>query len=394
MADKVTTPGATDKPHWPVRWIPGDDPNAKPDDGVALCLSGGGYRAMLFHLGAVWRLNELGYLDPAKLKRVSSVSGGSLTAGVLALHWKALGLETAPSAAPDKFKSLMVDPIREQAHRTVDVSAALVGFADFGAHGSHLANFYGTLFGNARLADLSDLGPTFIFNATSLQSGELMLISKAYLGDWRVGKIRNPDLRLAEAVAASSSWPPVLSPTMLKVAPNEWDVAGRGELFKDPYNSDLVLTDGGVYDNLGLEAAFKRYRTILVSDADGLPADEPHPHSDWPLPTYRILMLFYNQIGSLRKRQLISAFESGDRDGTYWSMGSDIKNYPAAQPLACPIELTVELAKTPTRLEKVDDALQERIINWGYAIADSAVRSHVDQAAAQPLDFPYPRGVA
>jgi len=96
MADKVTTPGATDKPHWPVRWIPGDDPNAKPDDGVALCLSGGGYRAMLFHLGAVWRLNELGYLDPAKLKRVSSVSGGSLTAGVLALHWKALGLETAP----------------------------------------------------------------------------------------------------------------------------------------------------------------------------------------------------------------------------------------------------------------------------------------------------------
>jgi NTE family protein len=52
-----------------------DDPRA-PEAGIALCLSGGGYRAMLFHLGALWRLNELGYL--AKLARVSSVSGGSI----------------------------------------------------------------------------------------------------------------------------------------------------------------------------------------------------------------------------------------------------------------------------------------------------------------------------
>ena len=31
----------------------------EPQDGGALCLSGGGYRAMLFHLGALWTLNEL-----------------------------------------------------------------------------------------------------------------------------------------------------------------------------------------------------------------------------------------------------------------------------------------------------------------------------------------------
>jgi hypothetical protein len=30
-----------------------------PKPGVALCLSGGGYRAMLFHLGVLWRLNKL-----------------------------------------------------------------------------------------------------------------------------------------------------------------------------------------------------------------------------------------------------------------------------------------------------------------------------------------------
>ena len=59
-----------------------------PEPGIALCLSGGGYRAMLFHLGALWRLNEIGYLP--KLERISSVSGGSITAGVLGLKWERL----------------------------------------------------------------------------------------------------------------------------------------------------------------------------------------------------------------------------------------------------------------------------------------------------------------
>src|SRR6267378_4024917 len=72
----------------PVRTIETDDPLAKPKPGMALCLSGGGYRAMLFHLGALWRLNQFGYLT--KLTRISSVSGGSITAGVLGLKWSKL----------------------------------------------------------------------------------------------------------------------------------------------------------------------------------------------------------------------------------------------------------------------------------------------------------------
>jgi len=59
-----------------VNYIPADKPQELPQDGIALCLSGGGYRAMLFHLGALWRLNEAGCLP--KLARVSNVSGGSI----------------------------------------------------------------------------------------------------------------------------------------------------------------------------------------------------------------------------------------------------------------------------------------------------------------------------
>src|SRR6266852_4666145 len=53
-----------------------------------LCLSGGGYRAALFHLGALRRLNEVGLLS--KLDTISSVSGGSVANGLLAKVWPTL----------------------------------------------------------------------------------------------------------------------------------------------------------------------------------------------------------------------------------------------------------------------------------------------------------------
>src|SRR6266576_3918755 len=69
----------------------------QPRDGIALALSGGGYRAMLFHTGALIRLNELGLLR--QLKRVSSVSGGSISAGYLGFVWKRLRWDTNDVAA-------------------------------------------------------------------------------------------------------------------------------------------------------------------------------------------------------------------------------------------------------------------------------------------------------
>ena len=57
--------------------LPKEDRN-----GVALCMSGGGYRAALFHLGALRRLDELGVLP--KITTISSVSGGSIVNAFLA----------------------------------------------------------------------------------------------------------------------------------------------------------------------------------------------------------------------------------------------------------------------------------------------------------------------
>src|SRR5215218_1741344 len=91
----------------PVREIPGE-PRRPPEPGIALCLSGGGYRAMLFHLGALWRLNEAGYLP--RLDRVSSVSRGSMTNGALANAWARLDFDDAGVAR--NFGPALVDPVR------------------------------------------------------------------------------------------------------------------------------------------------------------------------------------------------------------------------------------------------------------------------------------------
>src|SRR3954452_19907026 len=54
------------------------------DPRLAIALSGGGYRAMLFHLGALKRLNEFGLLSV--MDRMSTVSGGSITGAALSIR--------------------------------------------------------------------------------------------------------------------------------------------------------------------------------------------------------------------------------------------------------------------------------------------------------------------
>src|SRR5271169_6579428 len=92
--------------------------------GVGLALSGGGFRAMLFHAGALIRLNELGILS--RVARISSVSGGSIAAGYLACIWNQLG---PPSSAGtfDQFQLKYVEPILRFSREKIDVKDVLTG---------------------------------------------------------------------------------------------------------------------------------------------------------------------------------------------------------------------------------------------------------------------------
>ncbi len=368
---------------------PDPDPGVRLEEAIALCLSGGGYRAMIFHVGSLWRLNEAGVLP--RLSRVSCVSGGSITGAVLGLAWPKLA---GDAFSPRAFTEHVVSPLRRMASTNVDVESILVGMVLPGVSvGDLVAREYRrVLFGHATLQDLPD-SPRFIFNATNVQSGALCRFSKPYIWDWRVGKVASPRTEIAAAVGASSAFPPVLSPVTMKFNPSDFEPGTGADLQREPFTTRMVLTDGGVYDNLGLETAFKRCRTLLVSDAGGQMQAEAKPAENWAGHSKRVLDLVDNQVRSLRKRQLLDAYLSPDpvhrRTGAFWSVRSDIAKYGLADSLTAPFARTQELARIPTRLDAMPGDIQERLINWGYAITDAAIRRHWDASIAKPVALPY-----
>lgn len=357
---------------------------------------------MLFHLGSLWRLNELGYLK--QLTRVSSVSGGSITAAVLGLRWNRL--EFGADGVAANLEAEVVAPVRGLAGRTVDAPAVTVGLLAPGGIGGRLAAAYRRhLFGNATLQSLpaDEEGPRFVINATNLQSGVLWRFSRPYTWDYRVGKIADPEIPLGFAVAASSAFPPFLAPVRLRFSDSDFVPGSGDDLQRPPYTTRPTLADGGVYDNLGLEAAWKRCATVLISDGGGAMPPEGGrlgPFAawrwrDWGTQSVRVLKTIDNQVRSLRKRQAIAGFTEpvgspARRAGTYWGIRSDIDDYGLASHLPVDQVRAEELAATPTRLARLDAATQESLVNWGYAICDTAMRRWVVDADAAAPALPYP----
>ncbi len=341
---------------------------------------------MLFHAGALWRLNEVGLLTNAD--RISSVSGGSITAGWLAVLWAGRGWGH-PRIPANDFRDLFVGGLRRLAGSLVDIPSVVWGFLPGHNVGREVAQRYNRiLFEGATLQDLPDR-PRFIFNASNLQSGVLWRFSKAYSADYRVGRILNPDIELALAVAASSAFPPFLSPIELQLHPKQFTLDGTEDLHREPFNTRPVLSDGGVYDNLGLEPVLKRYKTVLVSDGGAPFQEKEAPCRVWPWQLKRVLGCIDNQVRSLRKRELMDSFDSGLRKGAYWGIGTPLYHYPITCGLSCSNETTSRLARVPTRLAPMRSRLQEELINWGYAACSASLASYL-MGQTIPASWPYP----
>jgi NTE family protein len=191
-----------------------DEDRGGPDaveDGIALCLSGGGYRAMLFHLGAIWRLNELGHLR--KLAQVSSVSGGAIIAGLLGHVWDRLVFDPNIGAAShETFVREIVEPIRCLAGTTLDLSAIAAGalLPTVTTSNRIEAAYDKHLFGGATLEQLPAerdrdgrrVAPCFLINATNVQTGALWRFSREYMGE------RSSGSALCWSPTAARHWKP------------------------------------------------------------------------------------------------------------------------------------------------------------------------------------------
>jgi NTE family protein len=359
------------------------------EKGIGLALSGGGFRATLFHIGALWRLNELGILG--RIDRLSSVSGGSIVAGLLAKEWDQLEIVDGTAV---RFHDLIVNPLRNFCSQPIDSHAIGEGLLLpwKTVSGSVQKRYDQHLFDNISLQRIPDV-PRFVFNATNLQTGKDFRFSKPYMGEYLLGLIERPTLPLSLAITASSAFPPVLSPVVLDDLPSFKQVPGATLWGNPDYSKTLYLSDGGVYDNLGLETIWNRYATVLVSDAGAPFKVAEKVRTDWLSQARTALDVATEQSRALRKRALIGDLVARQREGAYWGIDTDISKYPIGNPMQCRQELVSPLAQIRTRLDPFSDQEQGSLINWGYALCDAAIRSHamdLAPAAKRPDAWPCP----
>jgi len=358
--------------------------------GIGLAVSGGGFRATLFHIGTLWRLNELGVL--ARLTRVSSVSGGSITAALLGLRWSQLAFQ---GGVATNFEPLVVIPLRRFCERAVDASAvgegALLPWKKISD--AVREEYEQHLLGTATLQALPDV-PRFVLNATNFATGRGFRFSKPYAGDYRIGLLRNPTFRISLAAAASSAFPPFLSPVMLEPPDPKAFVQSEGaDLWhRIEFRRRIALTDGGVYDNLGLETVWNRFDTVLCSDAGAPFQPDPAFDTAWHRQALRALDVATDQSRALRKRALVDDLKRGVRKGAYFGIDTEIQDFgaPGALPVA-PAKARA-LATLRTRLAPFSEPEQCELINFGYALCDAAIRSRAPTLGQEPPpSWPYPK---
>jgi len=203
---------------------------------VGLALSGGGFRAAAFHLGMLRKLHEFGLLQGIDL--LTCVSGGSIAGATLVANWSS-GVDAALGEL-DKYLRT----------KSIAVGSVIGGILDpFESRLDKLAESYDRdLYGGKTLADLKN-GPRIYLNATNLATGNMFFFvagggtgAKCEMGEHELGVVDAQGFAISRAVAASSAFPPVFGPLRL-----DTDVYPPAEQV-----GYVTLTDGGIYDNLGV----------------------------------------------------------------------------------------------------------------------------------------------
>ncbi|WP_420453828.1 patatin-like phospholipase family protein [Ilumatobacter sp.] len=262
-----------------------------PDHRIGLALSGGGFRAVAFHLGVLRALHDRRALDHIEV--LSTVSGGSLIGALWAYsdedfetfddtittllrsglnrrlarsllasrHTPPIALGTLRSPVTG-IVSRIVSPLRRR-------TASKKSGRDRGSAGSlrrrhnrtsALESVIHDLLGNTKITE-PRRKLHVIINACDLRSGSAFRFGSAESGCTRYGTLAKNDVDVATAVAASAAYPVALPP--LDVTWNFVDRRGNASTER------LLITDGGVFDNLGT--------SCLLPDRDPRHSTNVHP---------------------------------------------------------------------------------------------------------------------
>lgn len=251
---------------------------------IGLCLSGGGSRAMAFHLGCLRALYIRGTLS--KVDVVSTVSGGSVIGAMYAYSDDTFeGFEIRVREALERgfvksiARHLLVSPIALQVLGTKIIAGTTAFGTSVLRHGVGLierllprssrasrtlagriqpplrrwasrttafeAALESRLFGTRLLSSKRRGDINVVINACELRTGTAFRFGNRETGSWRFGTLGDNDATVALAVAASAAYPALLPAIdrCFGFVPRSGGVAAKHR---------VILTDGGVYDNLGV----------------------------------------------------------------------------------------------------------------------------------------------
>jgi predicted acylesterase/phospholipase RssA len=374
-------------------------------ESITLALSGGGFRATLFHLGVVRYLRESEQLR--RVTRIVAVSGGSILAAHLALNWtKYTGDEEKHfQEAAREIINLCRSDLRGKVVRrrllylaiiallfVVPISVALLEVPSLWAKLLFVLAWIGVVFGlasyfsrrislidllvsgygqfyrgpnnkHARLQDLAaDGAPETYLLSTNLTSGRLAWFDSSglTLRSNANDEIKYPNslMPLAIAVASSSAFPPAFSPMRITQELLQTDT----EKFQHPQ----FLADGGVFDNLGLSAIGmlpeQPNEIVIVSSAERrFDIEVNEAFSFLPTRAARASDVLMSRVSSLEMKAIV-----GDKQPTVIELRADL---PEAY-MAAPVQHVVRNLRTD--LDRFSDVEIQLLCYYGYGAARHA----------------------
>lgn len=346
---------------------------------IALVLSGGGVRAMAFHLGVMRFLAERSLLE--RISHVSTVSGGSLLVGLMLQKTK-MSWPRSSDFEIRGYQTLRHDMC------TRSLMWAALRQLTWPPNWGHLlsrANLVAkALKGWGINHELSQLPvcPEWSINGTTAENGRRFRFKRDSMGDYRLGYAKPEGFPLAKAMAISAAFPGGIGPLSIRSDDyswkkrDTWDTSAPEVDISLPYRR-LRLYDGGVYDNLGLEPYFDAGEratkiagvAIYVADAGAPLTSGPSagPLSPWRVK--RLADIMSEQSRTLRVRTFIKYLtSSAPSSGAYVYIDTQVEGGSDAN---------WQLARSfPTSLQRLKRSDFDAIASHGYAVAVDIERQY------------------
>jgi NTE family protein len=373
---------------------------------IGLSLSGGGFRATVFHLGVLARLAEQNLLEQVSI--LSTVSGGSLAAGLIYAKnhfvWP-----TSPQYIQQVF------PGARELITTDDLQSEMIWRAlrsplnIFKAKANYLSELLQRRWGiTAQLCALPE-HPYWLINATTYETGKNWRFQSFRMGDYVFGYSNDTSIPLSDAIAASAGFPGLIGALELDTHGDRWfqyiDRSPETDELLDaqsqpekktraiqPAFSKVHLWDGGAYDNFGLEGLFdpdtgwrKGIEFLVVSDASGKSKCEPYQPGVHAL-LHIITGVMMSQIRALRARMILERMKNHDDAGVFLVTGNsceyvlkgcgleDQVSRLAPQCLST-LDATA-VADTPTMIRRLTKQEFDLIFRHGFEVADYTLYVH------------------